>query len=180
MINRSNPVWQSVYGAAFCQQYIEWLKDGDGAFAYPESHRVVQWKGVAEKIADESLGEPEAQPVSPVQPQPQTRDESKDVWLPAYVLNEAIAKADSRIGRILPGRNTSYSRLGFQRYVPYAQLEEKQRVIENCHAEILKLRVELFNERGDSKLLDAILEAYGEPDDVARAVKNAIAERAKR
>lgn len=36
------------------------------------------------------------------------------------------------------------------------------------------------NEPSDSELLDAILEAHGEPDDVARAIKNAIAERAKR
>lgn len=112
------------------------------------------------------------------------RDESRDVWLPAFVLDEAITKADARTGRILPECNASYSRLGFRRYVPYSQLEAELG-IRGADAQVHDYLVERLKvAQRDSELLDAICEAYDTkdifPGPLADSIKNAVAERAKR
>lgn len=114
-----------------------------------------------------------------VKPQPQPRDESRDVWVTADYSVDG-----SRLAFGVPKCS------GYERYVPYAQLEEALGKCSGCGgdncsrmwSEQKKCCPDCKCKVTDSVLLDAILEEFENPRSEALydALKIAIAERAKR
>lgn len=73
------------------------------------------------------------------------RDESRDVWLMRFGLNQALDAEEPRTVRLLPESNKEYNRIGYTRYVPHDQFEaEHERGISECRAWVAEAEEKLF------------------------------------